>query len=36
MEETIHDKGILEKLTRKEKSLTFYIVINKTETLNKP
>jgi hypothetical protein len=36
MEETIHDKGILEKLTRKGKSLAFYIAINKVETLNKP
>jgi hypothetical protein len=36
MEETLLDKGILEKLTREGKSLTFYTVINKAETLNKP
>jgi hypothetical protein len=36
MEKTLLDKGILEKLTRKKKSLTFYTVINKAETLNKP
>jgi hypothetical protein len=36
MEETFPDKGILEKLIKEGKSLTFYIVINKTETLNKP
>jgi hypothetical protein len=36
MEETLHDKGILEKLTRKGKSLTFYTTINKAKTLNKP
>jgi hypothetical protein len=35
MEETLPDKGILEKLTRKGKSLAFYIVVNKVETLNK-
>jgi hypothetical protein len=29
MEETLPDKGILEELTRKGKSLTFYIAINK-------
>jgi hypothetical protein len=29
MEETFINKGILEKLTRKYKSLTFYIAINK-------
>ncbi len=29
MEETLLDKGILEKLTRKGKSLAFYIVANK-------
>jgi hypothetical protein len=29
MEETLPDKGILEKLTRKEKSLAFYIASNK-------
>jgi hypothetical protein len=36
MEETLFDKGILEKLTRIGKSLAFYIVVNKVETLNKP
>jgi len=36
MEETFPNKGILEKLTRKEKSLAFYIVVNKVKTLNKP
>jgi hypothetical protein len=36
MEETFLDKGILEKLTREGKSLTFYRVVNKAETLNKP
>jgi hypothetical protein len=36
MEETLHDEGILEKLTRKGKSLVFYTTINKVETLNKP
>jgi hypothetical protein len=36
MEETFLDKGILEKLTREWKSLTFYKTINKAETLNKP
>jgi hypothetical protein len=29
MGETLPDKGILEKLTREEKSLTFYITTNK-------
>jgi hypothetical protein len=29
MEETFPDKGILEKLTRERKSLTFYIAVNK-------
>jgi hypothetical protein len=29
MEEILPDKGILEKLTREGKSLTFYIAINK-------
>jgi hypothetical protein len=29
MEETFFEKGILEKLTRKRKSLAFYIVANK-------
>jgi hypothetical protein len=35
MEETLPNKGILEKLT-KEGRLAFYIAINKVETLNKP
>jgi hypothetical protein len=35
MEETFPDKGILEKLTKEGKSLTFYTTINKAETLNK-
>jgi hypothetical protein len=29
MEETLHNKGILEKLTREGKSLAFYIAANK-------
>jgi hypothetical protein len=36
MEKTVLDKGILEKLTREGKSLTFYTTVNKVETLNKP
>jgi hypothetical protein len=36
MEETFPNKGILEKLTRKMKSLALYIDVNKVETLNKP
>ncbi len=36
MEETLPNKGILEKLTREGKNLIFYIVVNKAETLNKP
>jgi len=36
MEETFPDKGILKKLIREGKSLAFYIVVNKVETLNKP
>jgi hypothetical protein len=36
MEEILLDKGILEKLTREEKNLAFYIAVNKVETLNKP
>jgi hypothetical protein len=36
MEETLFDKGILERLTREGKSLAFYIVVNKAKTLNKP
>jgi hypothetical protein len=29
MEETLPDKGILEKLTREGKNLAFYIAVNK-------
>jgi len=36
MEETLPNKGILEKLTREGKSLAFYKVVNKAETPNKP
>jgi hypothetical protein len=36
MEETLSQKGILEKLTRKRKNLAYYTTINKVETLNKP
>jgi hypothetical protein len=36
MEETLPDKGIVDKLTREGKSLAFYIVVNKVKTLNKP
>jgi hypothetical protein len=36
MEETFHDKGILEKLKREGKSLAFYTTVNKVEILNKP
>jgi hypothetical protein len=36
MEETLLDKGILEKLIRERKSLAFYIVVNKAKTINKP
>jgi hypothetical protein len=36
MEETFPDKGILEKLIKKVKSLAFYTTINKAETVNKP
>jgi len=36
MEETLPDKGILEKLTREGKSLAFYTTINEAKTLNKP
>jgi len=36
MEEILPDKRILEKLIREGKSLAFYIVVNKAETLNKP
>jgi hypothetical protein len=35
MEETLLDKGILEKLIKEGKSLAFYTTINKVETLNK-
>jgi hypothetical protein len=35
MEETPPYKGILKKLTREGKSLAFYTVVNKAETLNK-
>jgi hypothetical protein len=35
MEETLLDKGILEKLTRKRKNLAFYTTVNKVKTLNK-
>ncbi len=36
MEETLPDKIILEKLTRKGKNLAFYTTANKAKTLNKP
>jgi hypothetical protein len=36
MEDTLSNKGILEKLTKKGKSLAFYTFENKVETLNKP
>jgi hypothetical protein len=36
MEEIIPEKGILEKLIRKGKSLVFYTTVNKVKTLNKP
>jgi len=36
MEETLLNKGILEKLTREGKSLAFYTTVNKAKTLNKP
>jgi hypothetical protein len=36
MEETLLDKGTLEKLIREGKNMAFYININKVETLNKP
>jgi hypothetical protein len=36
MEETFPNKEILEKLTRKGKSLTFYTVVNKDQALNNP
>jgi hypothetical protein len=36
MEETLPNKGILEKLIKEGKSLAFYTTVNKVETLNKP
>jgi hypothetical protein len=36
MEETLPEKGILEKLTREGKSLPLYTAVNKAETLNNP
>jgi hypothetical protein len=36
VEETLPNKGIKKKLTREWKSLAFYTVVNKVETLNKP
>jgi hypothetical protein len=36
MEEILPNKRILEKLTREGKSLAFYLVVNKANTLNKP
>jgi len=36
MEETLPDKRIIKKLIKEEKNLTFYIIVNKAETLNKP
>jgi len=36
MKKIFLDKGILEKLIRERKSLTFYIAVNKAKTLNKP
>jgi hypothetical protein len=36
MEETLPNKGILEKLTKERKNLAFYTTVNKAETLNKP
>jgi hypothetical protein len=36
MEETLLDKGVLEKLIKEGKSLAFYTTINKAETLNNP
>jgi hypothetical protein len=35
MEETFLNKGILEKMIKEGKNLTFYTTINKAETLNK-
>jgi hypothetical protein len=36
MEEILIDKGIIQKMTREGKNLTFYTAVNKAETLNKP
>jgi hypothetical protein len=36
MEETLLDKGILEKLIREGKNMAFYTAVNKAKTLNKP
>jgi hypothetical protein len=36
LSKTFPDKRILEKLTREGKSLVFYTIVNKAETLNKP
>jgi hypothetical protein len=36
MEETLPDKGILEKLAKEGVNLAFYIAVNKVEALNKP
>jgi hypothetical protein len=36
MEETLLNKGIFKKMTREGKSLAFYTIVNKVETLNKP
>jgi hypothetical protein len=36
MEETLPDKFFKKKLTKEVKSLAFYTVVNKAETLNKP
>ncbi len=36
MDETLPNKGILKKLTKEGKNLTFYTVANKLKTLNKP
>jgi hypothetical protein len=33
MEETLPNKGILEKLTKEGKSLVFYTIVNKAENL---
>jgi hypothetical protein len=35
MEEILPHNGIIKKLTRKKKSLAFYTIVNKVETLNK-